>query len=106
MSQNEIAISVKGSLIGRNLVMARRRWYTRAVYSGPDMDCGDCRTVSKIIGWCNCSCLSDSLTSVNQPGVCTDKLDACWCSRLCRESACHGDSGDHPGPSFKPAFRE
>ena len=58
-------------------VMACCSWYTCAVYTGPDMDCGDCRTVCKIGGRCKRLFLSHYLPAVYQLSICAyrDRCD-------------------------------
>ncbi len=77
------------SLVGGNTAVACRSRYTRAVYTGLDVDCGDCRVIRKIGGRCERLFLSDHLPTVYQLGLCANRFHAGACSRLCRKSASH-----------------
>ena len=84
------------SLVGRNIVMACRGRYTRAVYAGLDMDRGDCRTVRKIGGRCRRLFLPAYLPSIYQFGVCAHRIDAVSHPFFCRKPASDLNSGSHP----------
>ena len=56
--------------------MACRSRYTRAVYTGLDLDRDDCRVIRKIGGWCERLFLSDHLPTVYQLGLCANRVDA------------------------------
>ena len=92
-------------LVGGGTVMACRGRYTRAVYTGLDLDRGDCRTVCNIGGRCRRLCLSDYLPAVYQLGVCADRVDAVSRARLCRKSAGDLDRGCHPRAAVRSAGR-
>ena len=88
---------------GRSIVVACRGRYTRAVYAGPDLDRGDCRTVREIGRRRKRLFLPSYFPSVYQLGVCSDRIDASGCSRLCRKPASDFDCGSHPRPVFRSA---
>ena len=101
-----VALDYGLPLVGGGTVMACRGRYTRAVYAGPDLDRGDCRTVRKIGGRCRRLFLSAYLPAVYQLGVCADRVDAASRSRLCRKSAGDLHRGGHPRAALKSAGRQ